>query len=47
MSNMTEGLVKKEGFTPEKQSPPSTKTNGRPMHDNDKVKRHVNKPPCC
>jgi hypothetical protein len=41
MSAMKHGLTKKEGFTPEKQSPPTTAKGSRPKHDNDKVKRKV------
>jgi hypothetical protein len=44
MSAMSEGLIKKEKFTPESCSPGQTSKGMRPKHDNDKIKRKVAKP---
>lgn len=41
MSNTSEGLVKKEKFTPEDCNPPETKMNQRPKHNEPKIKRSV------
>lgn len=44
--SLKEGVTKKEGFKPEKQSPPETRVGGRPKHDNPKIKRHASSTKC-